>query len=103
MVLKQIISRNIQNHKEVVIDLPPTGFVMFVGDNSNGKSVIIRATRDLLCNNIKKPQVRYDLVNKNASYGEMIYTRDDGAMLILHLAREAATTYVSYQDRKSVV
>lgn len=97
MVLKQIISRNIQNHKEVVIDLPPTGLVVFMGDNSNGKSVIGRTTRDLLCNNIKKPQVRFDLVNKNATYGEMIYTRDDDTQLILHLTREAATTYVSYQ------
>ncbi|MCM1218879.1 MAG: hypothetical protein NC548_30725 [Lachnospiraceae bacterium] len=69
-----------------------------MGDNSNGKSVIVRTTRDLLCNNIKKPQVRYDLVNKDASYGEMIYTRDDGVMLTLHLTREAALTWVSLQE-----
>lgn len=95
MVLKQIITRNIQNHKEVVIDLPPTGFVIFMGDNSNGKSVIVRTTRDLLCNNIKKPQTRYDLVNNKSAYGEIVYVRDDDAILLLHLTREAATTYVS--------
>lgn len=78
-----------------MIDLPPTGFIVFMGDNSNGKSVIVRATRDLLFNNIKKPQTRYDLVNKKAAFGEIIYTRDDGAVLIMHLAREAAATYIS--------
>lgn len=98
MVLKQIITRNIQNHKEVVIDLPPTGFVVFMGDNSNGKSVIVRVTRDLLCNNIKKPQTRFDLVTENAPYGEVIYVREDDAILTLHLTIEAASTYVSLQE-----
>lgn len=97
MVLKQIITRNIQNHKEVVIDLPPTGFIVFMGDNSNGKSVIVRVTRDLLCNNIKKPQVRYDLVTNGAPYGEVIYVRADYVILTLHLTIEAASTYVSLQ------
>lgn len=93
MVLKQIITRNIQSHKEVVIDLPPTGLILFTGENSNGKSVIVRATRDILQNNIKKPQCRADLVNRDASFGEITYVRSDDAILTVHITREAASTY----------
>lgn len=97
MVLKQIITRNIQNHKEIVVDLPPTGLILFAGENSNGKSVIVRTTRDLLQNNIKKPQCRADLVNRRATFGEITYVRADDVVLTLHLTREAAGTYVVLQ------
>ena len=98
MVLKQIITRNIQNHKEIVIDLPPTGLVLFSGENSNGKSVIVRATRDLLQNNIKKPRCRAELVNRKATFGEITYVREDDVALTLHVTREAAGTYVVLQQ-----
>ena len=98
MVLKQIITRNIQNHKEIVIDLPPTGLVLFAGENSNGKSVIVRTTRDLLQNNIKKPRCRAELVNRKATFGEITYVREDDVTLTLHITREAAGTYVVLQS-----
>lgn len=96
MVLKRIMTKNIQNHREVVIDLPPAGLIVFTGDNSNGKSVIVKVTKALATNTIKKPRKRASLVNRHASFGEVTYTRDDDVQLILHLTREAATTYVSY-------
>lgn len=97
MVLKQIITRNIQNHKEVVVDLPEKGLIVFTGDNSNGKSVIVKVTKAIITGDIKKPKKRASLVNRNATYGEAIYTRSDGAILTLHLTREAATTYLSLE------
>lgn len=105
MVLKQIVTKNIQNHKEVVIDLPPTGFIIFTGNNSNGKSVIVKVTKALITGTIRKPRKRANLVNRNAQFGEAIYTRDDGTVLRLHLAREAAQTYVTYQapDEEPIV
>lgn len=94
MVLKQIITRNLQSHKEVVIDLPPTGLVVFTGDNSNGKSVIVKTIEALLTNKIAKPRKRNSLVNRNATYGELICLRSDDAILKAHIQREAAGTYV---------
>lgn len=95
MYLTQIVSRNIQSHKEVVIDLLPQGLTMFTGDNSNGKSVIIRATRDIILGHLSRPQTRADLVNRKATSGEMLYTRDDGARLLVVISREASKTYFS--------
>lgn len=95
--LKQIITRNIQNHAEVVIDLPPTGLIVFTGDNSNGKSVIVKAVRALVLNEIKKPRKRASLVNRKASYGEAIFIRTDDVTLTMHVAREAASTWISLE------
>ena len=46
--LKTIRTRNIQSHKDVLIELPETGLVVFTGDNSNGKSVITKVLEDLI-------------------------------------------------------
>lgn len=96
MVLKQIIARNIQSLCEVVIDLPPTGLVVFTGPNSNGKSIIIRATRILVSGLLRKPIKRASLVNRNATFGELTYVRDDDTTLTMHVAREANLTYIKY-------
>lgn len=98
MYLKRIITTNLQSHKEVVIDLPEKGFVVFAGENSNGKSVIVKATRDILSNYIKKPMCRADLVNREASYAEITYIRSDDARLTVHITREAANTYFLYKE-----
>ena len=105
MVLKQIITRNIQNHREVVLDLPTKGFIVFAGDNSNGKSVIVRTTRDILMNNIKKPQCRADLINRQSTFGEITYIREDDLRLTVHLTREAANTYVmlKYPEGEEII
>lgn len=97
MYLKRITTRNIQSHAEVVIDLPATGLIVFTGDNSNGKSVIVKAVRALVLNEIKKPRKRASLVNRKASFGEAIFVRNDDAVLTMHVAREAASTWVSLE------
>lgn len=105
MVLKQIISRNLQNHSEVVINLPPTGLIVFTGQNSNGKSVIVKTTRTVLNGDLRKPLKRAALVNRKATYGEIIYVRDDDMRLTAHIAREASQTYVKLEipDEEPVV
>lgn len=97
MVLKQIITRNLQNHAEVVVDLPPTGLVVFTGSNSNGKSVIVKTTRMLIDGSINKPRKRASLVNRNSTFGEITYVRSDDVKLTLHVAREANMTYVKFE------
>ena len=98
MVLKQIITRNIQNHREVVIDLPKTGLVVFTGNNSNGKSVIVKTTLKMLNGEIGKPRKRASLVNRDSTFGEITYIREDDVKLIMHGAREAAATYIKYEE-----
>lgn len=94
MVLKQIITRNLQSHKEIVIDLPEKGLVVFTGDNSNGKSVIGKTLEALLTNKIAKPRKRNSLVNRNATFGSITFIRSDDAILEAHIQREAAGTYI---------
>lgn len=93
--LKRITMKNIQSHKECVLDLPPTGLVCLVGDNSNGKSVVVKVTKALITGTITKPINRAALVNRNAYYGEVLYERTDDMTLLLHLAREASATYIT--------
>lgn len=94
MVLKQIRTRNIQNHREVVIDLPPSGLIVFTGDNSNGKSVIRKVTKMLISGAISDPHERADKVNRESVSGEVEYIRDDDARLLCHIQREANATFV---------
>lgn len=94
MVLKKIITRNLQSHKEVIIDLPSTGLVVFTGDNSNGKSVIVKTTEALLTNKIAKPRKRNSLINRSSSFGSITYIRSDDMILEAHIQREAAGTYI---------
>lgn len=95
LTLKRITMKNIQSHKECVLELPPTGLICLVGDNSNGKSVVVKVTKALVTGTITKPINRAALVNRNAYYGEVLYERTDGMKLLLHLAREASATYVT--------
>ena len=97
MVLKRIITKNIQNHREVVIDLPAKGLVMFLGDNSNGKSVIRKVTHALITGEIADPHERASLVNRKSVSGEVEYIRDDDTILRCHIQAEASATYIELQ------
>ena len=96
MILSRIKLTNIQCHKELVIDFSGFGVTCFVGDNSNGKSVTVKVTKDLITGAISRPKVRAALINRNSTFGEALYIREDNVELKLHLTREAATTWVSY-------
>lgn len=96
MILSQIKLTNIQCHKELVINFSGNGVTCFVGDNSNGKSVTVKVTKDLITGAISRPKVRAALINRKSTFGEALYIREDNVELKLHLTREAATTWVSY-------
>ncbi len=98
MYLKKIIARNLQNYREVTIDFPPTGLIALCGQNSNGKSVIVRATTTLISGLLSRPRKRTALVNYNASFAEILYVRDDNTVLTAHIAREANLTYVKLEE-----
>ncbi len=96
MTLKRIRLVNIQCHKELDIELPSTGVIAFTGNNSNGKSVITKVIRCLLSNQFQsRPKVRASLINRNALYGEVTFVREDDVTMLLHLTRDAASTYIT--------
>lgn len=96
LTLRKIILKNIQSHKELVLDLPPTGLICFVGNNSNGKSVTVKVTKAIISGKITNPKLRASLINRKAYAGDVIYERSDGVTLAVHLSREAASTYFVY-------
>ena len=93
MVLKQIKTHNIQTHRDITIDLPPTGLIRFSGENSNGKSVIRKVWNDIIRNDLTKPMVRNRDIKFGEQYGEVLFVRDDGAELYYRIHHEAAQTY----------
>lgn len=93
MTIKQIVTKNIQNHKNVVLDFPEYGLIVLSGDNNNGKSVVIKALTAIIYDLLRKPQKRDNLINEESTFGEVHITRYDDWKLSLHLTREAAQTY----------
>lgn len=95
MTLKRITTRYLQSHREVTIELPERGLIGFYGDNSSGKSVIVRATQDIVQNNITRPKCRKSLVNRDSgtNWGEIEYERYDGMIFKVHIHIEAAQTW----------
>ena len=94
MTLKRITTRYLQSHRDITIELPEKGLIGFYGDNSNGKSVIVKATDDIIKNNITKPKCRLSLVNRDGPmWGEIEYERYDGMIFLVHIHLEAAQTW----------
>jgi len=96
LAIKTIRTHNIQSHKDVNIELPERGLVVFTGDNSNGKSVIRKVLEDTISGAIKSPRVRKPLINRTASEGYCEITRYDGASLFININLEASRTFVRY-------
>lgn len=92
--LKTIRTQNIQSHKDVLIELPETGLVVFTGDNSNGKSIIRKVLEDTIAYNINKVKVRKSLINKDVSEGTVELIKYDGSSLTVNLNLEASRTWV---------
>ena len=96
MTLKQIRTVDIQSHKDVTIDLPEKGLIRFSGKNSSGKTVIGRTLNELITGGMSRPKTRASLINRKARFGEITVTRWDDVSLKVHIAREAAQTYIEY-------
>lgn len=92
--IKTIRTQNIQSHKDVSIDLPETGLVVFSGDNSNGKSVIRKVLEDTIAYNINKVKVRKSLISGDASEGSLELIKYDGSSLLVNINLEASRTWV---------
>lgn len=89
----QIILKNIQAIKEYVFDLPDAGVVRIAGNNSNGKSTLMRLIQVLCSGGLAKDKERLPLINDNAEFGSFaISARGKTLMGILH--RNKLKTFV---------
>ena len=91
--LKRVVMDNIQSHTHTVMEFPETGIIRFMGDNSNGKSVMVKVLQDVVSNAISRPANRRSIVRRGHSYGELLLESYDGRELFVHISLEAAQTW----------
>lgn len=95
MRLKTINTVHIQSHIDITIELPETGVVVFSGNNSNGKSVIVKVTNAIISGALAKPKERRTLITRGFTHGSVTYTTYEGVTLKVDIDHEAANTYAT--------
>lgn len=91
--LKRAVMVNIQSHARTILEFPRVGIVRFFGNNSNGKSVLVKVLSDVVSHAISRPGNRRSLIRRGHEYGELMMQRYDGTTLFIRIALEAASTY----------
>ena len=92
-MIKSIHGINLQAMRDVRIDLPEKGLVRFRGENSNGKSILVKTMNAVIRCNLNQLKVRKALINYGAQSGQLIMKTYDGKELLVNISREAAQTY----------
>ena len=95
MRIKTIHTVHIQSHYDVSIDFPETGVVVFSGNNSNGKSVIVKVTNAVLSGALSKPKERRTLITRGFTHGSVSYDTYEGVTLKVDIDYEASQTYAT--------
>lgn len=105
MRLKYIHTYNLQSHKDVRLEFPEEGVVVFHGDNSSGKSVIRRTLEYILDGSINVSNKRCPLIRKGESFAELEMEASTGLYFKIHITHEASGTYglLRYSDGNEVV
>jgi hypothetical protein len=96
MTLKQIRVIRLQSIKEALLDnLPEKGLIRFLGNNSNGKSIIVKTLDDALKGKLGRPKARKSLINWEPGnmWGELQLLRHDDVSLLIHIHLESSQTY----------
>jgi hypothetical protein len=96
--LKRIQMVNIQSHVHTELEFPETGIVRLYGDNSNGKSVLVKGLWDVVNGDVSKPKFRRSLIRRGCDFGEITYERYDGLILFVHIHVDAAQTYAELRS-----
>ena len=91
--LKRVVMSNIQSHINTVLEFPEVGIVRFLGDNSNGKSVMVKVLQDVVSNNISRPAARRSIIRRGNSFGELLLESYSGDTLYVHIDLEASQTF----------
>lgn len=69
-----IVMKNLQAIKEAYILIKDNTIVEFVGDNSNGKSILAKTLQYILSGDIKDKDTRRALINDNAEQAQLVIT-----------------------------
>ncbi len=91
--LKRVVMSNIQSHINTVLEFPETGIIRFLGDNSNGKSVLVKVLQDVVSNNISRPAARRSIIRRGNAFGELLLESYSGDVLYVHIDLEASQTW----------
>ena len=67
-----IILRNIQSFKEAKYEFPETGLVQIIGDNSNGKSILMKAILSVVTLKILTDEDRQALIRDTESIADIL-------------------------------
>jgi hypothetical protein len=97
--LKKVTMVNIQSHAHTELEFPETGVVRLYGDNSNGKSVMVKCLWDVVNSDVSKPRFRRSLIRRGCDFGEVTYERHDGLTLFVHIHVDAAQTYAEIYNQ----
>ena len=83
---------NIQSIYEATYDIPEVGITQIIGENSNGKSILIKALSFIAKGLIKDKEERNDIINDNKESGS-IFIEHNGTSLLVNIARERDNCY----------
>ena len=107
--LKSAVMVNIQSHTRTILEFPQVGIVRFYGNNSNGKSVLVKVLNDVVSNSITRPSNRRSIIRRGHEYGELLMTRYDGTTLFfydeLHMSVDLIDYLIEYcvgRDHRSI-
>lgn len=67
---------NIQSIRKATYDIAEQGITQIIGDNSNGKSILIKAMAFVANTSIKDKDERESIINDNSSTGIIVMKRD---------------------------
>lgn len=91
--LKRVVMTNIQSHINTVLEFPRVGIVRFLGDNSNGKSVMVKVLQDVVSNNISRPAARRSIIRRGNTHCELLLEDYADNTLYVRIDVEASQTY----------
>lgn len=93
----RIILRNIQSISQAVYDIEETGITQITGDNSNGKSILIKAVMFVATCAISDAEERNTIINDKCNFGDIVMERNK-SKLHVYITRERENCYYRYID-----
>lgn len=93
MAIKSFRLVNIQSHQDTTIEVPRTGMVRFVGENNEGKSVLVKIFDATVSATLHRKETRLTLINDDSEEGYFIVEKYEGEKLTVRVHREAAYTF----------
>lgn len=101
--IKEFLLMNLQSHKNTVIVLPETGLVRFVGENSNGKSVLPKVLSATISCTLNRKELRDSLIRRGESQGLFMIRKYNDDYLKVNIHRESAKTFYELRIGENII